>query len=131
MDEIIDAVVACAKFAKSDSALAPAWCMGVRFIPIEDNTVTIYGERPIPQGHAAKKLDLKITREGYDYSLGQAYVNFANERLGGGVLNHGFVQEEIGTFESNLLPVLSENPQLKETHLGSSPKVLSVLRFFW
>jgi len=40
----------------------------------------------------------------YEYQDGEAYVDFAARKIGGGVLGEGFVQEEIAILESNFLP---------------------------
>ena len=56
-------------------------------------------------------MDFELVDEGgYRYEPLGAYVNFAAKALGGGVLGHGFVQEERATFESNLLPLLFCEP---------------------
>jgi hypothetical protein len=40
----------------------------------------------------------------YPYQQNHAYVDFANQRIGGGVMSWGFVQEEVELIESSFLP---------------------------
>jgi poly(ADP-ribose) glycohydrolase len=41
-------------------------------------------------------IDVKVELEGFiEEQLNEAHVDFANSRIGGGVLTHGAVQEEI------------------------------------
>jgi hypothetical protein len=49
-------------------------------------------------------LHYHLTAGPFVYRDGEAYVDFANKKIGGGVLGGGFVQEEIMLLETNFLP---------------------------
>lgn len=116
--------------AQVDSRLAQAWTNGVGLgenpwmHPYELGRVVLFAQRHAPlRSHEATPLVQFVTEGVYQWSENEAYVNFANARLGGGIFGGGFVQEEKNfMFETNVLPVLWE-PQgqtgTSATHLNA------------
>ena len=106
-DVVIEVDPCCQQYEDSGHALAELWRNGVGPGAIEKNRVAMFGARPprpFPRGGSVSVVD-----GGYRYSEGGAYVNFGAKTLGGGVLGRVFVQEEICTFESNLLLLFHAN----------------------
>jgi hypothetical protein len=66
------------------------------------------------------KLSISILAKPYNYQTGEAFVDFANKFIGGGVLEGGFVQEEIMLSESNFLPWVAENRLENKENKGLS-----------
>lgn len=69
---------------------------------------------------AKSSIKFEITNKGYDYKTNEAYVDFANRRIGGGALLGGFVQEEIEMLESTFFPWLTEVPLHDDTKTSVS-----------
>ena len=118
----LDATQACLEYARSShtlarflSAAAGPWHQAPNVVEIFSPKVNVTSDKnPI--------LPLITLAAGpYCYEEGGAYVNFAARRLGRGVLHEGFVQEEIATFESNLLPVLYTESRRHELEPHLSP----------
>lgn len=72
-----------------------------------------------------ENLKINITDKAYEYKNNEAFVDFANERIGGGALGNGFVQEEIEMIESTFLPWLTQIPKSNsaKTSLSWCPQV--------
>lgn len=81
---------------------------------IAGSHIAAYEIVPVPDAHIlaltpnSDDLDdnvaVKTSPYGYRYQNHEAYVDFANRYIGGGVMTQGFVQEEIEIFESSFLP---------------------------
>ena len=130
MAATVDAAAACKHYEASHHALAPYWTAAVGPEPVEDNFVHVFHRTPGAPRHPGRPTSVSLVAGEYDYVEGGAYVNFAAQQLGGGVLGQGFVQEEVGTFESNLLPLLYDGSLHLNNDLRREPAVLSVLRLF-
>jgi len=135
-DQHINVSNECQTFAsltKNQMPLAPYWTAGKGKAPIKDNEIVMYAARPLPSNGTTQDTMFKLLQGRYEYAPNGAYVNFANKRLGGGVLKSGFVQEEIGIFESNLLPwlhSLSEDQDIYHRDLSVAPLVLKIIHLF-
>lgn len=53
-------------------------------------------------------VNYQSTPRAYNFKHNEAFIDFANQRLGGGVFGWGFVQEEIELTESTILPWIAE-----------------------
>lgn len=85
-------------------------------------------------------LSYHLKASPYTYRSGEAYVDFANRKLGGGILREGFVQEEILLLETNVLPWVAAVrggkakgtrfcPAVSLKNLDEQPVVLQCRRF--
>lgn len=54
------------------------------------------------------KIAMSIAAKPFTFKSDEAFADFANRFIGGGVLGHGFVQEEIMLMQSNFLPWVAE-----------------------
>ena len=111
------------------------WKDAFKFVGTPLKGVTVYGvvrfERPAGR---AGRLEFHALPGGYEYKPMEVYVNFANKRLGGGVLGRGWVQEEIATFESNIVVLchwLASHRVPALENLDACPRLLSMQHLFY
>jgi hypothetical protein len=141
-DVTLHAAKACEVYAALEEVeLAPYWSAATKearatMKSSKSNHVVVYAHRTAKGTPSDTSVTFELVRTGgYRYEPDEAYVNFAAKKLGGGVLEKGFVQEEIGTFESNLLPLLYDKASwlqglVKRRDLSLFPVVLRMMHLF-
>jgi hypothetical protein len=94
----------------------------------------------LDQDSALGPIHYHLRAQPYAYRDGEAYVDFANRQIGGGVMTRGFVQEEILMLETNFLPWVaalkargakgvSFCPDVPLDSLDTQPVVIKLRRF--
>ncbi len=94
----------------------------------------------LDQDFALGPIHYHLRAQPYAYRDGEAYVDFANRKIGGGVMTRGFVQEEILMLETNFLPWVaalkargakgvSFCPDVPLDSLDTQPVVIKLRRF--
>ena len=92
----------------------------------------------VQQLKPSRRPTIQLVQGSYVYENDKMYVCFANQRIGGGILSSGFVQEERAVFESNQFPLqvlwkFNENERstkLDLIHLDEKPAILKVRHLF-
>jgi hypothetical protein len=100
------------------------------------------GEAVAPPKPATNQDGKQTVSMDFTYPAGSKarYLDFANRKIGGGVLGEGFVREEIAMLESNFLPWVAAVrgrkhrgtrfcPQVSLKDLDTQPVVMQVRRF--